>query len=81
MVSSCGSAYILSAVFSEFVLYSIFVARLYLEHVVIQILWLMLIYENLCKYLRIESNNVQVKLCVSEYWNGISQESSSGDSS
>lgn len=68
MVSSCGSAYILFAVFSELVLYSI------LQYVVTQIPWLMLIYKNLCKYLRTESNSVQVKQCVSEYWNDICQE-------
>lgn len=55
MVSSCGSA-----VFSELVLYSI------LQYVVIQIPWLMLIYKNLCKYLRTQSNNVQVKQYVSD---------------
>lgn len=32
------------------------------------------IYKNLCKYLRTESNNVQVKQCVSEYWNDVCQE-------
>lgn len=32
------------------------------------------IYKNLCKYLRTESNNVQVKQCVSKYWNDICRE-------
>lgn len=40
----------------------------------------MLIYKNLCKYLRSESNNVQVKQWVSEYWNDICQETIEFDS-
>lgn len=68
MVSSCESAYILFSVFTDRFLYSIF------QYVVIQIPWLMPIYKNLCKYLRTESNNVQVKQFVSEYWNDICQE-------
>lgn len=68
MVSSCESAYILFSVFSDLFLYSMF------QYVVIQTPWLMPIYKNLCKYLRTESNNVQVKQCVSEYWNDVCQE-------
>lgn len=68
MVSSCESAYILFSVFTDLFLYSIF------QYVVIQIPWLMPIYKNLCKYLRTESNNVQVKQCVSKYWNDICRE-------
>lgn len=40
----------------------------------------MLIYKILCKYLRTESNNVQVKQYVSEYWNYICQETIEFDS-
>lgn len=69
MVSSCESAYIIFSVFTDLFLYCMF------QYVVIQIPWLMAIYKILCKYLRTESNNVQVKQCVSEYWNDICQES------
>lgn len=66
MVSSCGFAYIfcLHFFFLGLVSYSVW------QYVVIQILWLMLIYEILCKYLRTYSNNVQVKqFFSSKYWN------------
>jgi len=60
MVSSCGSVCMLFAVFPELVLYSV------LHYVVVEIPWLILIYKNLYKYLRTESNNMQVKQYV--FW-------------
>lgn len=60
MVSSCGSVCMLFEVFPELVLYSV------LHYVVVEIPWLILIYKNLYKYLRTESNNMQVKQYV--FW-------------